>query len=137
MLIGMDIMTLEGIDLLASKQVAWINSCKVEAPIETYAKGTDVHRPVHAKYGVTIPPHSMATIQINHIDLPDRDFFFDPTDTKISLYASIVDKNFGYLLAKKRHRFGYQNPSKHTAGRYQRVRVRRCCSSIHGPGRHG
>lgn len=51
MLLGSDIMTPEGIDLLISRQVAVINSCKMEAPIETKAKGPLMPRFVHAKKG--------------------------------------------------------------------------------------
>ena len=99
-LLGVDIMHPEGIDLLASRKTAHISSCKVDIPIEVFAKGPLIKRVVCAKTGTTLPPHSIATVTVHHLDLPDRDFFFEPEDTKLSIYAGIANSELTSVLVK-------------------------------------
>ena len=56
MLIGMDIITSKGIDILAFKRVAHITSCDIEAPIEVLSTGPPVRRVVSTKKAIVIPP---------------------------------------------------------------------------------
>ena len=100
MLIGMDIMTSEGIDILASKRVAHITSCKIEAPIEVLSTGPPVRRVVSAKKAMVIPPQSIGTVAIHHLALPERDFLFEPCDTKLSIYTGLVDNNISSVFVK-------------------------------------
>ena len=100
MLIGNDIMNPECIDLLMSKQVVLIGSCKIEAPMETYARGPSIRRTVHAKKGTTISPRTRATVQVNHLDLLERDYFFEPSETKLSIFAAVVDQNLKHILVE-------------------------------------
>ena len=93
MLIGMDIMTPEGIDLINSKQRAWIDSCKLEFPIQTYSKGSSKKRIVSARKSQILPPHTATNVEVHHFGLPDRDYFFEPADTNLTLFAGIVDPN--------------------------------------------
>ncbi len=89
MLIGKDIITPERIDLLTSQQVAQIGSCKVKAPIETLNRGPLIRRVVHSKKDLTLPPHTETTVPIHHLNLPDRNSFFEPNNTKLSVYAEL------------------------------------------------
>ena len=93
MLIGMDIMNPEGVDIINSKQVAWINSCQLEIPVQVHSKGASMKRPVSAREGRIIPPRSGANIEVHHFGLPDRDYFFEPADTNLTLFASVLDPN--------------------------------------------
>ena len=100
MLLGSDIMTPEGTDLILSRQVAMINSCKMEALIETRAKGLLMPRFVHAKKAVVIPSNATALVEVNHLDLPVRDFLFEPIDTKLSIYSGLVDQDFHQIIIR-------------------------------------
>ncbi len=94
MLIGNDVLVPEGIDLLFSKRVAQLGSCGVEVPMEVHAKGPIMRRVISAKKTTVIPPNATATVSIHHLDLPDRDFLFEPIeDSNLSLYAGMLDKN--------------------------------------------
>ena len=42
----------------------------------------------------------MATVAVHHLDLPDRDFFFEPKDTKLSIYAGLANNGFTSVLVK-------------------------------------
>ena len=55
-LIGMDIITLEGINILASKRVVYITSYKIEAPIKVLSTSLLVRRIISAKKAIVIPP---------------------------------------------------------------------------------
>ena len=55
-LIGIDIITPKGIDILASKRVAYITSCDIKAPIEVLSTRPLVRRVVSAKKAMVIPP---------------------------------------------------------------------------------
>ena len=99
-LIGMDIMTPEGIDILASKRVVHITSCGLEAPIEVLSTGPPVRRVVSAKKAMIIPPQSVGTVAIHHLALPERDFLFEPCDTNLSIYAGLVDNHISSVLVK-------------------------------------
>ncbi len=100
MLIGIDIITPERIDLLASQQVAQIGSCKVKAPIETLNMGPLIRRVVHSKKDLTLPPQTETTVPIHHLNLPDPDFFFEPSNTKLSVYAGIINMDTAQVLIK-------------------------------------
>ena len=55
-LIGMDIITPKGIDILTSKRVAYITSCDIEASNEVLSTRPPVRRVVSAKKAIVIPP---------------------------------------------------------------------------------
>ena len=80
--------------------MAYISSCKVDIPIEVFAKGPFIKRVVCAKTGTTLPPYSIATVTIYYLDLPDRDFFFEPEDTKLSIYIGIANSELTSVLVK-------------------------------------
>lgn len=102
MLIGMDIIMPEKIDVIVSTSSASIGSCQVEMPLEIRArnKGRAVVHPVHAKRSVIIPPRSEAHISIHHASLSDRDFFFEPDQSQLSLYAHLIDAFMTAVIAK-------------------------------------
>ena len=100
MLLGMDIMTPERMDLMLSQNKMKIGSCNVETLIETRSHGPSMRRVVNALKETIIPPHTMATVRIHHLDLPDRDFFFEPDDTELSIYSGLVDNEMSKILVK-------------------------------------
>ena len=101
LLIGMDIMVPEKIDILASQAKADIGSCQTSVPIEVRTRGgRAVTHPVHVRKSIIIPPRSEAQIPVHHVTLPDRDFFFEPEQSQLSLYAHLVNASMTAVLAK-------------------------------------
>ena len=68
--------------------------------MEVRTKGRAVVHPVHAKKSITIPPHSQLAIPVHHASLSDRDFFFEPDQLDLTLYAHFVDSSHSAVLAK-------------------------------------
>ena len=99
-LIRMDIITLEGINILASKRVAYITSCKIKAPIKVLSTGLLVRRVISAKKAIVIPPQSIGIVAIHLLTLLERDFLFELCNTKLSIYTSLVDNNISSILVK-------------------------------------
>ena len=102
-LVGMDIMVPEQIDILASQSKASIGSCGTTVSIEMRARsGRAVSHPVHVKKSLVVPPHSQVQIPIHHHNgsLPDRNFFFEPDELNLTLYAHLVDLSTIAILAK-------------------------------------
>ena len=101
MLIGNDVLVLEGIDLLFLKRVASIGSCGVEVPIEVRSKGPLMKRIINSKKTVIVPLNSSAVVPIHHLDLPDRDFMFEPIeDSTLALYTGLIDQSTRGILVK-------------------------------------
>ena len=101
MLLRNDILVPEEIDLLFSKEIAHIGSCDVNIPIEVHSKEPLMRRVINSKKASIIPPHSNATVTIHHLNLPDRDFLFEPReDSILSLYAGLINKNTEAILVK-------------------------------------
>ena len=100
-LIGMDVMVPEKIDVLASQATALIGSCDVSIPIDVRSRaGRAIAHPVHSKKSLLVPPHSQVQIPVHHACLPDRDFFFEPDETNLTLFAHFVDSSTSAILAK-------------------------------------
>ncbi len=55
---------------------------------------------VHSKKDLTLPPHTETTVPIHHLNLPDRDFFFELSNTKLSVYAAIINMEIAQVLVK-------------------------------------
>ena len=96
----MDIIYPEGINLLVSKKTAYISSYKVDIPIKIFAKGPLIKRVIYTKTRTTLLPRSIAIVTIYYLDLLDRDFFFKPEDTKLSIYADIINSELTSVLVK-------------------------------------
>ncbi len=45
-------------------------------------------------------PHTETTVPIHHLNLPNRDFFFEPSNTKLSVYARIINMDTNQVLVK-------------------------------------
>ena len=115
-LIGMDIMVPEDIDIIVTRSIASIGSCKVEVPIEVKSVGKTVRLPVHAKQTTVIPARSEGQIPVHHAALPDRDFLFEPSDSLLSLYAHLVDSSVPAVLAKNDTDVAVTVPRNHRLG---------------------
>ena len=125
-LIGMDIMTPKGIDILASKRVAHITSCDIEAPIEVLSTGPPVRRVVSAKKAMVIPPQSIGIVAIHHLALPERDFLFELCDTKLSIYAGLVDNDISSVLVKNESEKAIKVPRNMRLGEIREAEFNGC-----------
>ena len=128
MLIGMDIMVPEKIDIILSTSSAHIGSCQVEIPLEMRARGNgqSVLQPVHAKQSLIIPPRSETRIPVHHASLPDRDFFFEPAETPLSLYAHLVDASMTAVVAKNDTDYAVKVPRNLRLGTIQEANFDNC-----------
>ena len=128
MLIGMDIMVPEKIDIITSTSSAFIGSCQVKMPLEMLARGNgrSVLQPVHAKQSLIIPPRSELHIPVHHASLPDRDFFFEPDSSPLSLYAHLVDASMTAVITKNDTDYAVQVPRNMKLGTIQEADFDNC-----------
>ncbi len=57
-------------------------------------------RPVHATKMRVIPPQAAAVVEVHKLDLPERDYFCEPADTNLCLFAGIVNNGMKLVLVK-------------------------------------
>ena len=101
MLLRNDILIPEGINLLFSKETAYIDSCDMDIPIKVHSKESLIRRVINSKKASIISPHSNVTVTIYHLNLLDRDFLFEPRgDSVLSLYAELINRNTKAILVK-------------------------------------
>ena len=102
MLLGTDIIGPEKIDIIASKNQAFIGSCATMVDIDLKPRSRGVTmKPVVAEKTTTLPPRSQMVLPVHHASLPDdRDLLFEPTTATISLYAHLVDGSFHSVMAR-------------------------------------
>ena len=128
-LVGMDIMVPEQIDILASQAKASIGSCGISVPIEMRTRaGRAVSHPVHAKKSLVVPPRSQVQVPVHHHhgSLPDRDFFFEPDEMNLTLYAHLVDSSMSAILAKNDTDRAVQIPRNFRLGTIQEADFDNC-----------
>lgn len=99
-LIDMDIMIPKKIDIFVSEAKASIDSCNITVPVEVRTRGRAITHPVHIKKSIVIPPRSQVQIPVHHASLPKREFFFEPDQLNLTLYAHLVDSSLSNILAK-------------------------------------
>ena len=127
MLIGMDVMVPEQIDITLSTSSAHIGSCQVDIPLEMHARaGRAVSHPVHARKSFVVPPRSQIQIPVHHGALPDRDFFFEPDDLDLTLYAHLVDSSMPVVLARNDSDRAIQVPRNFRLGTVQEADFDNC-----------
>ena len=103
LLIGMDVLGPEGFILDFPRSQAIIESCEnLTFPIALCAKPHHVSkRPVYASSKIEVPPRQAARIPIvvKSILPKDRDFVFEPGNSKFEIPAQMVDAGFAYIHA--------------------------------------
>ena len=122
----MDIITPKGIDILASKRVAYITSCDIKAPIKVLSTGPPVRRVVSAKKAIVIPSQSIGIVAIHHLALPERDFLFELYDTKLSIYTSLVDNDISLVLVKNESKKAIKVPRNIRLGEIREAEFNKC-----------
>ena len=55
---------------------------------------------MYVKKSIIIPPHIQLAILIHYINLSNRDFFFEPDQLNLTLYAHFVDSFLYAILTK-------------------------------------
>src|SRR5437868_4077580 len=111
MLIGMDIIGPEDISIIIPKRELRVGSCSdLTATISITPKSARVHRVVHVKEEVLIPPSSVSAIPIKLRGKPslpkERDLLFEPTKlsarlgTRGGLVAHLVDANTAFVKVR-------------------------------------
>ena len=106
MLIGNDVTGPEKWNMDYIQNQAVIGSCGVTIPLDIRRRsvtGQPVHKPVHIKKSVVVPPQAEMTIPIHHLagSLPnDRDYLFEPDESDLTLYAHLMDASTEAILVR-------------------------------------
>lgn len=128
MLIGNDIIGLEGIVIDVANKEAYIGSCKTKIKVTAHPRGEFVRRKIHVKSNTTVPPHSDVILPIKPIDLPaNRDFLFAPTtQANIVLFSHLVDYTLSGVLARNETDSPIQVPRKLRLGNVLEMEYENC-----------
>ena len=101
MLLRNDILVLKEINLLFSKQIAYIDSYNVNILIEVQFKESLIRRVINSKEIIVISSHLNVTIIIYYLNLSNRNFLFKFQENSIlSLYIKLINKNIKVILIK-------------------------------------
>ena len=101
MLLRNNILILEGINLLFSKKIAYIDSYNINISIEVHLKESLIRRVINLKKDLIVSSHLNVTVTIYYLNLLDRDFLFKSRENLIlSLYTKLINKNTKAILIK-------------------------------------
>ena len=101
MLLENDILVLEEINLLFSKEIAYINSYNINILIEVRLKESFIRRVINLKKTSIILLYLNVTVIIYYLNLSNRDFLFKSReDSILFLYTKIINKNIEAILIK-------------------------------------
>ena len=96
-----DILVLKEIDLLFSKQIAYIDSYNVNILIEVQFKESLIKRVINSKEITIIPLYLNVTITIYYLNLSNYNFLFKSRENStLSLYIKLINKNTKVILIK-------------------------------------
>ena len=96
-----NILILKEINLLFSKEIAYIDNYNINISIEIHLKESLIRRVINLKKIFIISSHSNVTVTIHYLNLFDRDFLFEPRENSILfLYAELINKNTKAILIK-------------------------------------
>ena len=96
-----DILVLKEIDLLFSKQIAYIDSYNVNILIEVQFKESLIKRVINSKEITIIPLYLNVTITIYYLNLSNYNFLFKSRENStLSLYTKLINKNTKVILIK-------------------------------------
>ena len=96
-----NILILEEINLLFSKEIAYIDNYNINISIEIHLKESLIRRVINLKKVFIISLYSNVTITIYYLNLFDRDFLFKLRENSIlSLYIKLINKNTKAILIK-------------------------------------
>ena len=96
-----NILILEEINLLFSKEIAYIDNYNINILIEVHLKKSLIRRVINLKKVFIILLHLNVIITIYYLDLLDRNFLFKSRENLIlSLYIKLINKNIKAILIK-------------------------------------
>jgi len=90
LLVGMDILDSENFDIILSKSIAVIQSCKVAIPLST-TPGRSRNAKVRLARSTTVPRRSHMMLPVVTGAAIGEDSLFEPTTDLISCYAALAD----------------------------------------------
>ena len=79
------------IDILTSQTKIEIDNYNISVFIEIRIKDYAVIHSMHVKKFIIISSHTQLTISIYHVNFSTRDFFFEPDQLNLTLYAHFID----------------------------------------------
>ena len=99
-LININIIISEKIDILTSQAKVEINNYNINVFIKIRIRDRVVVHSMYIKKFIIISPHTQLAISIYHVNLSTRDFFFEPDQLNLILYAHFVDSSLLAILTK-------------------------------------
>ena len=99
-LININIIILEKIDILTSQAKVEIDNYNINVFINVRIRNRTVVYSMYIKKFVIISSHTQLAISIHHINLSNRDFFFEPDQLDLTLYVHFVDSSLHAILIK-------------------------------------
>ncbi len=118
MLVGNDLLGPERVTIDVAKKSAYIGSCDTTIEVEVKTARTVVHERIHARKAVDVPLRSKMAVPVHHTAIPsDRDFFFEPDDTNLSLYAHIINAETTSILVENESDKTVHIPRNYRLGR--------------------
>lgn len=102
LLIGNDIMSLEGFIIDVKKRSVLIESCRVTVPIDARQRDQFLTRRLLSSQETVVPPCSEAMLSLVPLPLPDdRDFLFHPaTQANLTLFTHLIDHETSKVLVR-------------------------------------
>ena len=118
LLIGNDIMSLEGFIIDIKRRNILIGSCGVTVPIDARQRGQFLTRRLLTSQDRVIPPRSEAMVSLVSLPLPnDRDFLFHPSaQTNLTLFTHLVDHQTSKVLVRNTTRDTLRILHRHKLG---------------------
>ena len=101
-LININIIILKKINILTSQAKAEINNYNINVFINVRIRDRVVVHSIYIKKFIIIPSHTQLAISIYHINLSNRDFFFEFDQLDFILYAYFVDFSLHAILTKNK-----------------------------------
>ena len=99
-LININIIISEKIDILTFQAKAEIDNYNINVFIKMRIRDRVVVHSMYIKKFIIISPHTQLAISIHFVNLSNRDFFFEPDQLDLTLYAHFVDSSLYAILTK-------------------------------------
>ena len=103
MLVGMNVMSLEMIDIITFKRIIHIDSCKMNISVKIQTKDQRVRQVVLVDKITVISIMTQLAIPIRYNknkNLLERDFLFESSHIKLTLFAHVIDSATNFILIR-------------------------------------
>lgn len=128
LLIGNDIMSLEGFIIDVTKRCVLIGSCGITVPIDVRQSGQFLKKRLLSSQEMVVPPRSEAMVLLVPLPLPNnRDFLFHPTiQVNLTLFTHLVDHETLKVFVGNNSSQTFWIPHRHRLGHIIDIAYKNC-----------